>query len=395
MKKNKLNSGNILVAPILGVSQILIVVAMMMSFSQANTTVSQANYARFAQEFGEYSEQVKIQAADTKVKTASKGIAINNAQKFHMVANGFDDVKQGDNQGTYGMRLPVGYELPASIKNIFRYSADEIVAYRITDLAIEGYETKEDLNFYGDANGEEYHLVTSDGIVFTIPGFPEKQEDGSIRYYINSQGYYYTVIGTSDKKESVAESIEKDPIVAKDFVKMKGVTLDNKIVTKSPVYGEKLDKIINKEEHTEETFDNEFTEEVKNDNEITKSTDLEKIKMSVMTAGKFENLQIYGMDYINKLYDLNENICPDGFLIIDDNKDNYQEIAVIKLDDISQTMDIFTNLIKRTTKLKENKDIEKIVTNNENVLIAQNNGMIIFIISSNRPNIEEKIYENF
>ncbi len=57
-----------------------------------------------------------------------------------------------------------------------------------------------DREFYGDSNGAEYHFVTSNGQVFTLPGYPVPQSDGTIEYHIDTQsGHYYVVTGNSGK----------------------------------------------------------------------------------------------------------------------------------------------------------------------------------------------------
>lgn len=188
--------------------------------------ISGARYASFVQQFGEFSDQIKIEAATVMANTGKKGKSINNAQKFHMVANGLDDLNEGDKLGAYGYKLPIGYIIPESIQKALRLDSEnltspEIVAYLITDNKIFGYENKANLDFYGDANGVEQHFVTSDGIVFTIPGFKEEQEDGSIKYYITSQGHYYTVQGEASVSDFVAD--EYDPILSRDFLELYGI----------------------------------------------------------------------------------------------------------------------------------------------------------------------------
>ena len=243
MKNQK---GVSLIALIITIIVIIILAAIVMS--SGGNTITQANYASFAQQFGEYADQVKIDAATVMAETGKNGKSINNAQKFHMVANGYTDLESGDSLGAYGFQLPVGYIMPNSIQSALKISeanrttsSGDIVAYLITDQEINGYETRANLDFYGDSNGKEHHFVTSDGIVFTIPGFQEEQEDGTVRYYITSQGHYYTVVGKSNETENadgqslvgtlaanIANPIEKDPILARDFTVLHGIDSDGK-----------------------------------------------------------------------------------------------------------------------------------------------------------------------
>ena len=46
-----------------------------------------------------------------------------------------------------------------------------------------------------------------------------------IRYYINSQGNYYTVVGKSNLKADSREAIEEVPITNKDFSRLFGMDM--------------------------------------------------------------------------------------------------------------------------------------------------------------------------
>jgi type II secretory pathway pseudopilin PulG len=244
MKNQK---GVSLIALIITIIVIIILAAIVMG--SGGNTINQANYASFAQQFGEYADQVKVDAATVMAETGKNGKTINNAQKFHMVANGQTDLASGDGLGTFGFQLPVGYVIPDPIKEVLGLTADTTnttVAYLITDQEINGYEKESNLDFYGDSNGTEYHLVTSDVVVFTIPGFQEEQENGTVRYYITSQGDYYTVEGktTDDKYKADAvvdgKTIVKLPVQAKDFTTLSGIDYESQPVATSVVYGANL-----------------------------------------------------------------------------------------------------------------------------------------------------------
>ena len=122
-----------------------------------------------------------------------------------MVANGLKTAS-GDVETT-NRTLPVGYILPSVVKEIFKVSGNEVVAYIIDDYNITGYNSAPNnangsagYEFYGDTNGQEYHFITSNGHVFTLPGFALPLEDGTIQYYIsNEKGAYYVAKGNSSK----------------------------------------------------------------------------------------------------------------------------------------------------------------------------------------------------
>ena len=241
----KNSRGVSLIALIITIIVIIILAAIVMNAS--TSTVGNAQYARFAQEFGEFTDQVALDAANVKSQTGIKGQIINDAQMFFMTANGFANIESasGDSslnekQGVAGYTMPVGYVLTnmneegdeqtypyvlQKILNIGKPSGDkgaegadnsvedQHVAYVINDGVITNYaqygkngaDASASHEFYGDSNGKEYHFVTSNGQVFTLPGYPVPQSDGSIEYHIDSKnGHYYVVAGNSGK--SVGET---------------------------------------------------------------------------------------------------------------------------------------------------------------------------------------------
>jgi len=223
MKNSK---GVSLIALIITIIVIIILAAIVMNAS--TSTVGNAQYARFAQEFGEYSDQVALDAANIKSNTGIKGQIINNAQMYYMTANGFSRVESSGEWGIYKRTMPIGYILTDAQDGNYKYVLQDIlsigrpsgdgaavgdedaeVAYVIRDSSItisanftdDAYKISDGSaarEFYGDSNGTEYHFITSDGQVFTLPGYPVNQSDGSIEYHIDSKnGHYYVVAGNS------------------------------------------------------------------------------------------------------------------------------------------------------------------------------------------------------
>lgn len=216
-----------LVALIITIIVIIILAAIVMR--PGGEAIDQGQFAGYAQEFGEYTDAVTTSALDVKADTAIEGHVINAAQMNYMLANG---IKAVDFSGSAadGMMVPSGDEIPAVILYALGYQKREgdealeywqarVPAYEIKDdRFVEGYD-KEEFDFYGNSNGDEKHYVTSDGKVFTLPGFPQTQEDKSIRYYINAN-QFYTVQGQSDKIEAAGanEMENTDKYVAAPIV---------------------------------------------------------------------------------------------------------------------------------------------------------------------------------
>ena len=263
MKNSK---GVSLIALIITIIVIIILAAIVMNAS--TSTVGNAQYARFAQEFGEYTDQVALDAANVKSNTGIRGQIINDAQMFYMTANGFTNVGTSG-WGVAARTMPAGYVLSdkadgGDYKMILQKilniggSGDgktvavekQEVAYVIRDSSItisasytdnsvspavtNGSAARE---FYGDSNGTEYHFITSNGQVFTLPGYPVPQTDGTIEYHIDSKnGHYYVVAGNSGK-DIGATNVNGDvitktrPIQASYLEKIHGIDSDGGEVT--------------------------------------------------------------------------------------------------------------------------------------------------------------------
>lgn len=281
MNKRKIrkNNGEVFVGAAFAVAQMIVSIIVISSVimdvgikDSTNDTVSMANYAKFCQEFGDYSDQVARDSLDIKATTGMKGQIINNAQNFCMVARGYDDIgsyydtdegRRYDEKGIAGYTMPTGYVLTNSnskdseykyvLQNILRIGLEkgdsygtknieagksssnpkEQVAYVINDGAITGYEKYGNYNsdgsasykFYGDSNGKEYHLITSDGQVFTLPGFPVEQPDGTIEYHIDSKsGHYYVVKGSASDLKIGDLNVNGDVITNNEAIQVKDLS---------------------------------------------------------------------------------------------------------------------------------------------------------------------------
>jgi len=216
---------------------IFVLLAMAIMMESSNSTINVAQYARFAQEFGEYSDNFKIDCANVKSSCGIRGQIINEAQMNYMAAHGYESTS--DVEGLTDYKVPTGYKLELDGDNFSRdiltnilkpsynsYSSksndenDPIVAYVINDgkttYGNASYDNNQDgsagREFYGDANGKEYHLVTSNGNIFTLPGFPVEQPDGTIEYHIDTQSRHYYVVPGSSNKSVGSTNVNGDKI---------------------------------------------------------------------------------------------------------------------------------------------------------------------------------------
>lgn len=82
-----------------------------------------------------------------------------------------------------------------------------------------------------------------------------------------------------------------------------------------------------------------------------------------------------------------------------ESEDTVKEIAMVKISETDQSMDLFQIMIKRLSALKEKyKDNEKILTmlnDSNNMILKQQGGIVIFIVAENAKEIEAELDKSF
>jgi len=229
------SKGVSLIALIITIIVIIILAAIVLS--SGGDTTNKAQLAVFQNNFSQYYDRLVMDELNVKQTLGVRDETVNDAQLHYMIANGLKSAS-GDTE-VMNRTLPVGYVMPKTIRNIFKVDPENsVVAYVIDDANITGYDSKggnkndgsAGYEFYGDTNGDEYHFVTSNGHVFTIPGFPLPIEDGTIQFYIsNEKGAYYIAKGNSnlkvgDPNVNGDKVDELDPILGVDFINGAGTT---------------------------------------------------------------------------------------------------------------------------------------------------------------------------
>lgn len=212
MKKQK---GVSLIALIITIIVIIILAAIVMM--SGGNTANKAGLARFDSDFDTYRTQVALDSLNLRQSLGARGVNANDPQIYFMTANGFTNMS-GD--GVNSMMVPVGYVIQPLIYDILGLpeASGDVVAYVINDTNIEGYAQQQ--KFYGDSNGNEDHFVTSTGVVFTLPGFESRQDDGTIEYHITPDLYYVTP-GTSGMAKGKT-NLNGDPVNADTPVLLTG-----------------------------------------------------------------------------------------------------------------------------------------------------------------------------
>ena len=202
---------------------------------------SSEQLAVFTNNFSQYYDRATMDALNLKQTLGIRSENVNDAQLYYMVANGLKTA--AEDCEVVNRKLPVGYVLPDTLKKIYAVSDEnEIVAYVIDDYNITGYGTNGGNNadgsagyeFYGDSNGEEYHFITSNGHVFTLPGFALECDDKTVLHYIsNEKGCYYVTPGNSRKSvgdkningDTIEEAKPINPKIAME--ELHGLTADS------------------------------------------------------------------------------------------------------------------------------------------------------------------------
>lgn len=171
---------------------IVIIILAAIVFIASGDTMSSAQFSTFAQEFGDF--QVNFQddpLADVQLDYGTRGVALTKAQAVYMAAD-------KANTMVNGTLVPGGYyfaDLEGEVKNdsgvaLDLGTKDEVHCYQILDSQVEGYEKPATgYKFYGDNLGVETHWVTSEGYVFTLPGYP-RTVNGQNRMYVSPEYFY-------------------------------------------------------------------------------------------------------------------------------------------------------------------------------------------------------------
>lgn len=182
---------------------IVIIILAAIVFIASGDTMSSAQFSTFAQEFGDF--QLNFQndpLADVQLDYGTRGVALTKAQAIWLASS------PENNTLPENVVIPAGShfeELAGAVRNEAGDNLDlgsaTVYCYEITDSQVEGY--KADHKFYGDNLGTESHWVTSDGYVFTLPGYP-RTVNSENRMYVSPEYYYVagdnfanTVIGTN------------------------------------------------------------------------------------------------------------------------------------------------------------------------------------------------------
>ena len=130
------------------------------------------------------------------------------------------------------------------------------------------------------------------------------------------------------------------------------------------------------------------------DNYLLNDIDLSLMERKIIDVANISNPKILKGNDANELYDLDAFNGAKSLIIIDEQEDNYQEIALINLASQEQEDKIIEKLIMRYEQLKSEKTGNTIINTKSNIAIKQQAGVGIFIVSKNINELQEEINNN-
>lgn len=133
-------------------------------------------YDTFVEQINDFTTNVSLAMDAIKTVAEEEEVSLTDAQISYMLANGTLDIPEEE--------VPTGETFEE-----YNFLEEDEVLYEIKSYElIEKYE--EALDLYNDNNGAEKYYVTSYGNIYTLPGYPVVQENGSTRYYVSATLYY-------------------------------------------------------------------------------------------------------------------------------------------------------------------------------------------------------------
>lgn len=145
--------------------------------------------------------------------------------------------------------------------------------------------------------------------------------------------------------------------------------------------------------------DNNIKDEPSGNTEKTrysKDINLQEVERSIIEVANIQKSNVIKNEDVSELYELEDFEGLESVVIIEEDGTNYQEIAVIKLLEESQSDKMIAKIITRYNYLLNNKkEYSSIISNKENVRMKQQAGVGILIVSENMPEIEKAIDNYF
>lgn len=178
-------------------------------FEDEECLIDFLKYEHFEYNFMEYRSEIRSEYEKILAEANEKDIMLKMGQIYYMIANNLtiDEIQKKE---AFNYEVPVNKnnlsKMPLELIAVLNYIdsnelkqntetlkklQNEMAAYEIKKEIIFG-DYKESVDLYSDEDEKVRYFVTSNGMVFTLPGLKVKQNDDTVRYYINDD-YYYVV----------------------------------------------------------------------------------------------------------------------------------------------------------------------------------------------------------
>lgn len=161
--------------------------------------------------------------------------------------------------------------------------------------------------------------------------------------------------------------------------------------------------VVNDNQNENQNDNNDLNDNQEEENIVTEpfnqTYDVAQELNAVQTVTGLDETSKMSQEKINNSYSFGNYKDLQMEIRSNESEDAFKEVAIVKIGDNEQSMDLFQVMIGRLNTLKEKyKDNEKILSvlnNNDNIVLKQQGGVLIFIVAENAKEIEAEVDKSF
>lgn len=161
--------------------------------------------------------------------------------------------------------------------------------------------------------------------------------------------------------------------------------------------------VVNDNQNENQNDNNDLNDNQEDENIVTEpfnqTYDVAQELNAVQTVTGLDETSKMSQEKINNSYSFGNYKDLQMEIRSNESEDAFKEVAIVKIGDNEQSMDLFQVMIGRLNTLKEKyKDNEKILSvlnNNDNIVLKQQGGVLIFIVAENAKEIEAEVDKSF
>lgn len=161
------------------ITVVIAIILASISIMSSRGTVEKTNYTKFVSEFADFQTAADHDYLSRVEKASPSATPLNDDEIYYMMSKGYqhDDVYMANAPGDIIPELEQLEFFPGNLKGTKYFRINK-------DTNIKNWELDKQYT-----NGIEKHYITNKGEVFMLPGYMF-EEEGEIRYYVNSKKYY-------------------------------------------------------------------------------------------------------------------------------------------------------------------------------------------------------------